>query len=217
MLITVTLVVLAFVVIFVMKIMNGITFKVSSSSRQLKKESSNRLSQIYHTNLKPIRHLSVIKTKCNPFPSIVNMFRHKLKLSLLVVTSLTTALVFLLAVSAIRTQMIEYKIEQYQSHFTTNKGSNNSRTPTDNLQAEAVIDAPSKFTLILSYDVCKLINDQFFEDYMLIFISFPITVLIYLWNAYKSNKDHEYHCRFAKIRIKRKNREKNLSYADNSK
>lgn len=209
MLITVSLVLVAFILIIVMKIMNGITFKVTNSSRQTKR--LNRFSQLpRHIP----RHISVIKTKCNPLPSIINIFRHKLKLSLLVVTSLTTALVFLLAVSAIRTQMIEYKIEQYQNHFIAKES--NKSLQNDNLQAEQVIDAPSKFTLILSYDVCKLINDQFFEDYMLIFISFPITVLMYLWNAYKSNKDHEYHCRFAKIRIKRKNREKNLTYHANS-
>ena len=206
-----------------MKIMNRITFRCSNSNNKKKPNRSKEFyisTESYQGALLPHnhKHLSVIKSKINPFHSIANMFRNKLKLSLLVVTSLTTALAFLLAVSAIRSQMIQYKIDQYQNHFRAK----DPEAKANDLQAEQVINEldqkTSKFTLVHSYDICKLINDQFFEDYIIIFISFPITVLIYLWNAYKCNKDHEYHCRFANIRIKRKNREKNLSYnAESSK
>lgn len=90
--------------------------------------------------------------------------------------------------------MIEYKIEKYQSKFSSN---------TTDTQSDLDSEKPSKLNVVLSYDVCKLINDQFFEDYILVFISFPLTVIIYLWNAYKCNIDHEFHCRFSRIRIKK--------------
>lgn len=97
--------------------------------------------------------------------------------------------------------MIEYKIERYERQFASNSTS------------EVLSDKSSKFTIILSYDICKLINDQFFEDYILVFISFPLTMFIYLWNAYRCNIDHHNWCRFSKLRIKRN---KNLNDTNTS-
>ncbi len=124
MLITVGLVALAFATILLMKLMNRITFKCFSK----RPSKPSHVSSDYpgHSTLNPLlpetyKHLSVIKTQINPFRSLANVFRKKLRLSLLVVTSLATAFVFLFSVSAIRAQMIEYKIEQYQRRLSGNK------------------------------------------------------------------------------------------------
>ena len=222
-----------------MKLMNGITFKCfnnnSKNSKDKRKQDliNNHSRGNNHSTLNPLlpetyKHLSVIKTQINPLKSISNISRKNLKLSLLVITSLTTALIFLFAVSAIRSRMIEFKIEKYQNKLMTKttKTTNNNMIIVNmpdqksNIKIKEeenlVIGNSSTFTLILSYDICKLINDQFFEDYILIFISFPITMLIYMWNAYKCNKDHEYHCRFANVKLKRRNREKNVNCTPNS-
>ncbi len=208
MLITVGLVALAFAIILVMNIMNCITFKCL---KKQKPKNTSHFSSEYinygHSTLNPLlpetyKHLSVIKTQLNPFRSVVNMFKKKLRLSLLVVTSLATALVFIFSVSMIRAKMIEFKIEQYQRQLSGNR--------TESVQAHQ----PSRLGIILSYDVCKLINDQFFEDYMLIFVSFPITMLIYVWNAFKC-RDHDYDCRFGSLKLKRENRKKISGYNEN--
>lgn len=212
MLITLALVTCAFGIILFMKIMNSITFKCfSKNGRQ---QNSDKLSGFNRDLIDPLvneKHLSVIKTEMNPCKFIGNIFRRKLKLTLLVITSLTTALIFLLTVSVIRSRMIEYKIEQYQNHFVTKEMNTVAASKKPQMVINEIDSKTSKFTLFLSYDICKLINDQFLEDYILIFISFPITVLIYLWNAYICNKDHEFGCRLGKLRVKRKQRQKNIS------
>lgn len=208
MLITLALVTCAFGIIVFMKIMNSITFKCSN-----KNINRDKMSVFNRELINPLmndKHMSVIKIETNPCRFIANIFRRKLKLTLLVITSLTTALIFLLIVSVIRSQMIEYKIEQYQNHFVR-KEMNKEASEKPQMVINEIDSKTSKFTLFLSYDICKLINDQFLEDYILIFISFPITVLIYLWNAYICNRDHEFNCRLGKIRMKRKQRQKNIS------
>ena len=205
MIITVSLVTCAFGIVLLMKVMNRITFKCTRKIQP--RNHKQGIDSSLFNSLLPDKHMSVLKIQANPFTLFVNLVQKNLKLSLLVITSLSVALIFLLIVSFIRSQMIEYKIEQYQSHF---RAKENPASKPDPLMDE-LDNKSSKFTLVLSYDICKLINDQFFEDYILIFISLPITVLIYMWNAFKCSGDHEYYCRFAKLKIKRKNRDNNFS------
>jgi len=155
----------------------------------------------YLNPLLPETRMSLIEIKTNTFKSCLIMIGKKLKLLILTIISLLFAFCVILIVSLIRYKMIEYKIERYERQFTSNSTS------------EVLSDKSSKFTIILSYDICRLINDQFFEDYILVFISFPLTMFIYLWNAYRCNIDHHNWCRFSKLRIKRN---KNLNDTNTS-
>ncbi|CAF0726574.1 unnamed protein product [Brachionus calyciflorus] len=49
------------------------------------------------------------------------------------------------------------------------------------------------------FDLCKVIDSQFLEDSILIIISLSLTLIIYFWNAFKCNRNHEYFCRFSKF------------------
>jgi hypothetical protein len=180
----------------------------------------NGKGAIHNTVLNPLlpqQRMSIIEIRPSTFISCLKMSKNKLKLFILVVISLTFALAVLLIVSLIRYKMIEYKIERFERHLAS-KNSTNQDTDTDTDTSK-----PSKFTVILSYDICNMIDDQFFEDYILVFISFPLTIVIYLWNAYRCNIDHAYHCNFSNIKIKKQQQRsaKNLnetmsSYSDQS-
>ena len=145
------------------------------------------------------------------------MSKSKLKLLILVIISLTFALAILFIVSLIRYKMIEYKIERFERRLS-------SKNSTVYQDTDAEANKTSRFTIILSYDICNMIDDQFFEDYILVFISFPLTLIIYMWNAYRCNIDHSYHCNFSKIKIKKEQRSLNnkslnetmSSYSDQS-
>ena len=153
--------------------------------------------------LLPGRQYSVRKIKANPFKLICKQISKNLKIFFLITLSLISALVVLLTVSYIRFKLIEFKINKFQSQSLDD---DETKKEIEDLDLKS-----SRFTLFLSYDVCKLINDQFFEDYMLIIVSFPLTLVIYLWNAYKCQIDHDNFCQFGNLKVKRKNREKSLS------
>lgn len=73
---------------------------------------------------------------------------------------------------------------------------------TENLADDLNTFNTTYWTTFYSFDVCKIMNDQFLEDYLLIFVSLTLTGMIYFWNAFKCNRNHEYFCEFSKLRVK---------------
>lgn len=197
MLITVGLVILAFAVVILMHTINHITFRCTGKSEKefYVFNGKGAINNVVLNPMLPQQRMSIIEIKSSTFNSCLTLLRKKLKLFIFILISLIFALFTILIVSYIRYKMIEYKIERYERKFAQN-----STRKGEELEIDA---SKSKLTVVLSYDVCKLINDQFFEDYILVFISFPLTVLIYLWNAYKCNIDHEHKCRFSKFKIRK--------------
>lgn len=126
------------------------------------------------------------------------LVRKKLKLLILIVSSFVVAFLVILTITFIRSKIIEARIRRFQAANTAN--------PQQASQIEDIDknSTSSKLTTFFSLDFCKIMNDQFLEDYFIIYISLSLTVFIYFWNALKSNVNHEYWCKFSRLKIKKR-------------
>ncbi len=91
--------------------------------------------------------------------------------------------------------MIEYRINNFKEIY--------KRNPNKTIEEIDKTNATSYLTKIFSIDLCNTMNDQFLEDYIIIYFSLSLTIMIYFWNAFKCEKDHEYYCKFYQAGIKR--------------
>ena len=94
--------------------------------------------------------------------------------------------------------MIELKIKKFAHDVEKNPDKNIADIDRDN--------STSYLTQILHYDLCKSVKDQFFEDYIIIYFSASLTAFLYLWNAFKLNRDRKNFCKCYKTKSKGLNR-----------
>jgi hypothetical protein len=94
--------------------------------------------------------------------------------------------------------MIEYRISKFKEIYKVN--------PNKTIDEIDRTNATSYLTKIFSIDLCNTMNDQFLEDYIIIYFSLSLTIMIYFWNAFKCNKDPEYYCKFYNAGKKRPER-----------
>lgn len=111
------------------------------------------------------------------------------------------ALVLIICVSLIRFKMIEYRIKNFKEIYKSN--------PNKTIEEIDKTNATSYLTKVFSIDLCNTMNDQFLEDYIIIYFSLTLTIMIYFWNAFKCNKDHEHYCKFFQLEKKRCDRRNN--------
>ncbi|CAF0777204.1 unnamed protein product [Brachionus calyciflorus] len=152
---------------------------------EVKKRKESVLSRSFW-HQKSLRY-SIQMIEKNVFKFIFNLIKRKLKLFLLLLTSFIISILLIIGISFTRYNIIKQRIERYK----------NSTQP----EPEKTIDKDqiSEYTTFFSFDVCKVMNSQFLEDFILIIISLSLTLIIYFWNAFKCNRNHEYFCRFSKF------------------
>ena len=121
--------------------------------------------------------------------NLLELARKKLRIISLVLASFTIAFAVIFSTTLIRSKIIEARINRYTG---------NSSTQFEDIDKNST---SSKLTTFFSLDFCKIMNDQFLEDYFIIYISLSLTMFIYIWNAVKSNARHEYWCKFSRNRI----------------
>jgi hypothetical protein len=117
----------------------------------------------------------------------------KLKLFLITFASFAAAVVIIVMITTKRFRMIEERITRFFDKSNKDKSLEQ-------------IDKDSKvgnLTTIFDWDLCKMANDQFLEDYLLVIFSLSLTVFIYLWNSFKIRKSHKYLCKFSKVSIRK--------------
>jgi hypothetical protein len=118
----------------------------------------------------------------------------KLKIFLISIVSITAAALIILSITFIRYKMIEARIRNFFDQTS------NSNKPIEDIDR----DAPySYMTTFFSWDLCKIVNDQFLEDYFLILFSLSLTLFIYFWNSFQIRKSHRYFCKFSRAKLRK--------------
>ncbi|CAF0764307.1 unnamed protein product [Brachionus calyciflorus] len=116
----------------------------------------------------------------NIFKLGLKLIRKKLKFFILILLSVTLAIGLILGISITRYKIIKYRIEKYK------------KSSSDEPEKSIDKDRISKLTNIFSIDICKVMNSEFMEDYVLIFSSLSLTLFIYFWNSFKFFKQDEF-------------------------
>jgi hypothetical protein len=211
MLIAVSLVVFAFAFVFTLKIIN----KVKNRLIQ-RRERQNRLL-IYQNEYYSHTHSRLLdeeaqknrysiqvlqKNICKIFGYYV---QKKMKLFLITLASFVAALVIVILITTIRFKMIEERIRRFFDKSSKEK-------PLEYIDKDSSV---ANLTTFFNWDLCKMANEQFLEDYFLILFSLSLTIFIYFWNSFKIKRSHKYFCKFSKVNV-RKCRSKNQNMDDDS-
>ena len=201
MIIAVTIVISAVLFLLISSIHSRINNKINERKErqlifdknyQLYVKQEKRKSKSYF-NQKSIRYsLQVIEKNC--LYLIVDLCKKKFKLVTISVLSLVVSVIVLLGISLTRYNIILKRIEKYKASSKT--------------EPEKSIDKDNitHLTTFFSYDLCKVMRSQFLEDFVLIIVSLTLTGIIYFWNAFKCNRNHEYFCKFSKSRARDRDR-----------
>ncbi|RNA23936.1 hypothetical protein BpHYR1_042882 [Brachionus plicatilis] len=153
-------------------------------------------------NRKSIRYSLQLIEK-NFLSIIADLIRKKIKLVTILVLSLVVSVGVLLGISFTRYSIILNRIERYKASSSTE--------PQKSIDKDNI----SHMTTFFSFDLCKVMRSQFLEDFILIVISLSLTGIIYFWNAFKCNRNHEHFCRFSKSRVPHSHQDSGLSLDHN--
>lgn len=131
----------------------------------------------------------------------LELARKKLKLIILILSSFLVALVVILTITFIRSKIIEARINRYlntksSSESESSKSGDSSSNLSLTIEDIDKNTTSARLTTFLSLDLCRIMNEQFLEDYFIIFASASLTMFIYLWNMLKNCRTHESCCRF---------------------
>jgi hypothetical protein len=207
MLIAVSLVVLAFVFVFALKIFNKVKNRIiQRRERQMRLltyqneyYSHNTNSRLLDEEAQKNRYSIQVLQKniCKIFGYYV---QKKMKLFLLTSASFVAALIIVIIITTIRFKMIEERIKRFFDKSSKEK-------PLEYIDKDS---SAANFTTFFNWDLCKMANEQFLEDYFMILFSLSLTMFIYFWNSFRIKRSHKYFCRFSKQNA-RKCRSKNNS------
>lgn len=139
--------------------------------------------------------------------------KKNIKFLIVLITSLALACFLMFMVTYARYKLIENRYEKFKTFkklvLFHQKNQSNSTNHTmsigDEKRKNDLVDTMTNLLTDskLSAEVCKLVEDSFVEDYIVVLVALPLTLFIYIYNSFWCTRSHTHLCKFGKLKIKR--------------